>query len=952
MNKVSILTLAFFLIICVFGSIILAQATDAMAQTTWFVDDDRCPATGSGTAINPFCSIQSAINAGTTGDTIMVSSGTYNENILWENKDMEIYGSGSPTCLIDGGTSGPAVITGSLTAAALLEGFTLSSGSSMFGGGMYNFNSSLNIGSCSFTNSFAFFGGGMCNEFSSPAITNCTFRQNFALLGGGMANLDSIPTLTNCTFSGSNTAIAGAGMLNIFSDPVITDCDFKNNDANIDVYAILAMIGMSGPPSFPIQTSGNLEITEMIDLVLPPELTHQVVSNGSSLGLDDLIVPATQGALPGFTTGTPTLGTIGFGGGIFNFMSSPDLEDCNFTGNRAGEPHTIVMSGGVAAPPNISGTVNIGIGGGMVSLGGTPSLTGCEFNDNYACTAAGGMLNLLNTVYLDQCDFIGNATGLAGGAILNLMIFVMESEDCNFENNYAAMEVPEIIALLDLGFNAMAMIMEQYGEEMSGTIPDLAISESFSDSDFPSILSGIIPEISAMPSVVVNGTPSIGSIGSGGAIYGVLAPSQLDGCVFSNNYAGGSNTVALVGDELEVSDTLNIGMGGGIVTVRFGINPIPTTLTNCDFNGNRAAVAGGMLAIADTPEIDKCTFTGNSADFSGGGMLGIESMFAVNNSIFSSNTAGGGGGIFTRSILMFGPGSGSFGLNGAVTNCTFYGNSAYSGSGIENMGSAPTITNSIFWGGTGTPIYSFNGTPVLSLSGSPVFSGTPIVTYSDVEGGYPGIGNINGTPVFENPGIEDFHLQFMSPCIGAGNNAAAQAAGLNTDKDGLDRIINIVDMGAYERAAVTGESADDTGKQQDDYDPADDVYAMGSGFEPGSLVDIYITPDLTWYDGRPITGTPMATGIVVSGSGTIFASVWAPPLTIGEYDMVFDTGSRNAIFNAAWDDVDDPNHPGFVVQISGGNGPTVGGQVMMVNKFELLAQCTSLPIRLMKEFSF
>ena len=33
------------------------------AQTTWHVDDDNCPGPGMGTVVDPFCSIQDAIDA-------------------------------------------------------------------------------------------------------------------------------------------------------------------------------------------------------------------------------------------------------------------------------------------------------------------------------------------------------------------------------------------------------------------------------------------------------------------------------------------------------------------------------------------------------------------------------------------------------------------------------------------------------------------------------------------------------------------------------------------------------------------------------------------------------------------------------------------------------------------------------------------------------------------------
>ncbi len=67
-----------------------------------------------------------------------------------------------------------------------------------------------------------------------------------------------------------------------------------------------------------------------------------------------------------------------------------------------------------------------------------------------------------------------------------------------------------------------------------------------------------------------------------------------------------------------------------------------------------------------------------------------------------------------------------------------------------------------------------------------------MVTYSDVEGGWPGEGNIDADPLFV--GGDDFHLRTGSPCIDAGADA-----GVYTDTDGDVRPYGAgFDMGADE----------------------------------------------------------------------------------------------------------------------------------------------------------
>jgi hypothetical protein len=108
--------------------------------------------------------------------------------------------------------------------------------------------------------------------------------------------------------------------------------------------------------------------------------------------------------------------------------------------------------------------------------------------------------------------------------------------------------------------------------------------------------------------------------------------------------------------------------------------------------------------------------------------------------------------------------------------------------GIECVeDSQPVIANTILWD---NPEGAFL-----------VTSGNPNVTYSDVQGGWPGIGNIDLDPEFLVPG-HDFRLAFSSPCLETGDPAAVACA-RDADQnpralDGdLDRDI-VVDMGALE----------------------------------------------------------------------------------------------------------------------------------------------------------
>ncbi len=252
--------------------------------------------------------------------------------------------------------------------------------------------------------------------------------------------------------------------------------------------------------------------------------------------------------------------------------------------------------------------------------------------------------------------------------------------------------------------------------------------------------------------------------------------------------------------------------GGGMAN-RYGSNPI---LRHVAFIDNYASGSGGGMSNVgnSVPDIQYVNFSSNEAYYYGGGIYNDQSSSVLVNVIFRGNTAGYGGGMYNSDcspILVNGAFSENHtsdeggGINNMASsptliNVTFSGNTASNGGGMYNQYGDSTLTNAILWGNT--PNQIVNDESVLDVS------------YSDIQDGWPGIGNINLDPQFVNTYGGDLRLQFNSPVIDAGDNSMVPS-GITTDLLGMPRFVDvlsvldtgfdtppIVDMGAYEVQAV------------------------------------------------------------------------------------------------------------------------------------------------------
>jgi hypothetical protein len=255
----------------------------------------------------------------------------------------------------------------------------------------------------------------------------------------------------------------------------------------------------------------------------------------------------------------------------------------------------------------------------------------------------------------------------------------------------------------------------------------------------------------------------------GTGIVNIEGNLELESCTFSHNSTYSSSSTNEEG-------------GGAVFIVSKKV-----VVKNCLFNENVARYGGAMVGIADALILERCVFTGNSAEY-GGAIYDLRGG-TITNSIFAANRGDKGGAVFGRCI---GP---------ALINCTLSGNSAQNGNAIswfpchENPSFTMNITNCILRNG-GDEIGKWEDElPDISI------------VYSDIQGGWPGEGNIDIDPLFADSENNDFHLKSQagrwepniqnwvqddvtSPCIDAGDPNSPVA--LEPFPNG-----GIINMGAY-----------------------------------------------------------------------------------------------------------------------------------------------------------
>ena len=752
-----------------------------------------------------FPSIQNAIDASTNGDTIIVSTGVYFENINFNGKSITV----TSRYIID---NDPLIVGSTLIdAQGIASGVTFSSGEGQESviAGFTIQNGIGNNEDPDGNGSFYTYGGGIYCEDSSPLIKDCIIKDNIANQGGGAGIFcyNASPVFEGCYIFDNETDDVGGGFYaRTGSSPEFYDCTFLNNTAEF---------------------GGGCYIRNESSPILSNVIFNQNTANNSGGAIaikDDVNLSAIQVVIVDNEA-------EGLGGGLYVNDASPELSFCliadNFSGAGGGayirDPSTVVMTNTTVAN-NSAGSYGNAVymrdgatlnllntivwGNGTSQIYFRPEGQDLELNSSYSIIENGqagievnnnGDLNWGNGNLTDDPFFCpqGNYYVRENSPVLNSglngsLIGCFQSDcgplnmgpiwyvDINGDNqNDGSLEAP-------FGTISRAMTSAQNGDTIrvtSGVYTEIidfvnkqVVLESMA---FYLDDSSLIEETFFAPGPL------------GGSCLTLSGPSNNSGTIKGITFRGGSDPygggISIINCSPTLSDLIiednTADIGGGLY-----LSGSEAILNNIIIRGNGANIGGGVYATEGSPTFENVTVKDNIA-YWGGGFYFENSQAIIDHGVIRLNNAlieGAGiyqsGGQSTIEWVSFEDNNGYDYGGGFVANqatvymdqITFSGNSAVVGSIVAMYNSAIDIDNSILWGNSGSHFYAPESQDGASYLG---------ISFSNIQGGEESIspeqnitfntsgGIIDEDPLFCMTDGSYYALDEASVCLTASNSS-------------------------------------------------------------------------------------------------------------------------------------------------------------------------------------
>lgn len=604
-------------------------------------------------------------------------------------------------------------------------------------------------------------GGVHLGGYTRVTIRDCVLRDNTGVNGAALTLDHAHAQIIDCTFR-DNVGNGEAGAMWAWGNcqPLLRGCTFENNRAH------------------PNDDAGNGGALRLDWATLRITVEDCVFRGNYGRWDGAVMIQGCNGLLRRCRFEGNEAGLNGGAVGIHEW-AAPRIEDCVFTDNIAhsewgGAVRVTPRCKPVFARCTFTGNQAPSGGAGWVDgVGTVVTVTDSSFADNRGAADGGGALrcNWEATLIVDRCWFTRNH-GRYGGAIRassNAQLMLTNSAlHANSASEYGG-----------------AVLVN---DQSSAGIADSSFSSNTSHDS-----GGAITVQESTVAVEVVGTSFYRNITSSGG--GALdcrwgASATVTACSFVGNGAWGGGAVRVWDAGLVLTESYLVGNDagyGGALEALYA----PTTLFVEDtyFARNTASWGGGVRLISlNNPVLRNCVIAGNTVPSVGGGIHAENTAdLRLEGCIIADNYAGDLGG----GIAFWGAPN-----SATLANCTLVDNRSNNcGAGIcfgNNGAAGLNIVNSILHGNR-------RGSGSSQIEGD-----AATVSYSLVEDGYPGTGNIDADPLLADRLAGDWRLTAGSPCIDQGNNVDVPVA-LVSDNEALPRVLDgdgntsvVVDLGAYE----------------------------------------------------------------------------------------------------------------------------------------------------------
>lgn len=364
--------------------------------------------TNSTRCVNPggtggcYASIQAAIDASNSGDTVSVEAGTYFEDIRMK-PGVDVIGAGAGISIIHGvsaSTTNPAAVVmfldSNIGLDTLLEGFTITGKTdSTRGGGIYiHEGASPTVKNNLITGNSAVSGGGSGGGIavftgSTPVITGNTITGNHAVGGGGIYIRDASPTVLNNQITGNLAEGQGGGVVifenaapsligNIISNNA-SQCDgggmvVQTNSASTEIIGNTIQdnqttgsspCGVGGGIKFFLNGAGNVEANNILGNIAS--------ASGGGMYIERSSIPTiNRNRIIGNSA-------TNYGGGLVVMTASqPTITNNYIAANDAGIAGTGIFVHDGTSPLIVNNTIAAnteGFGDGITIYGTTPAPT-------------------------------------------------------------------------------------------------------------------------------------------------------------------------------------------------------------------------------------------------------------------------------------------------------------------------------------------------------------------------------------------------------------------------------------------------------------------------------------------------------------------------------------------------------------------------------------------------